>query len=60
MAADAMSLAEDSMRLATKFFKKAKVAWGADFSLLLQELGKVDKDTLTRFSTMMGEDPNVP
>ena len=60
MAADAMSLAEDSMRLATKFFKKAKVAWGADFSLLMQEVSKIDNDTLTRFATMMGEDPNIP
>jgi hypothetical protein len=32
MAADAMSLMEDTMREATRFFKNARENWGEDFS----------------------------
>ena len=48
MAADAASLAEDAMRLATKFFKKGRAAWGEDFSKLWPEFQKLDADTVKR------------
>ncbi len=61
MAADAMSLAEETMRLATKFFKKGRVAWGEDFSKFpIADLDQDTIDTIKKFSEMMDSDPNMP